>query len=185
MPALWLLLSRSGFCSTDHFRGNGPSCVFLFWSKAGKFIICNQNSEKKKNCEYCHSSQWNYQKKLKRLKDKKDWKAKKLKRLIAPEVHFTIRNRVPYNKQLTNQACSGRTGEYWPEVVAVRTKRSEVRTAAYFRIIHVALFCTRSHIWTISCPFALRQASIVTVAPKRNLCASACARLDIYSYKYE
>ena len=24
--------------------------------------------------------------------------------------------------------CEGRTGEYWPEVVAVRTKRSEVRT---------------------------------------------------------
>ena len=29
------------------------------------------------------------------------------------EVHFTIRNRVPYNKLLTNQACSSRTGEYW------------------------------------------------------------------------
>ena len=41
-----------------------------------------------------------------------------------PEVHFTIRNRVPYNKQLTNRACSGRSGEYWPSVVAV-----EVRTA--------------------------------------------------------
>ena len=25
-------------------------------------------------------------------------------------------------------ACEGRTGEYWPEVVAVRTERSEVRT---------------------------------------------------------
>ena len=24
--------------------------------------------------------------------------------------------------------CEGRTGEYWPEVVAVRTERSEVRT---------------------------------------------------------
>ena len=31
-----------------------------------------------------------------------------------PEVHFTIRNRVPYNKLLTNLACSSRTGEYWP-----------------------------------------------------------------------
>ena len=37
-----------------------------------------------------------------------------------PEVHFTIRNRVPYNKQLTHRACSGRTGEYRPLVVAVR-----------------------------------------------------------------
>ena len=26
-----------------------------------------------------------------------------------------------YNKQLTNRACSGRTGEYWTSVVAVRT----------------------------------------------------------------
>ena len=43
-----------------------------------------------------------------------------------PEVHFTIR--VPYNKLLTNRACLGRTGEYWPEVVTVRTERSEVRT---------------------------------------------------------
>ena len=45
------------------------------------------------------------------------------------EVHFTTRNRVPYNKQLTNQACSGRTGEYWPSVVAVRTSLCSVRTA--------------------------------------------------------
>ena len=30
------------------------------------------------------------------------------------EVHFTIRDRVPYNKLLTNLACSSRTGEYWP-----------------------------------------------------------------------
>ena len=67
IPVLWLVLSRSGFCSTDRFHGNGPIRVFLFWSKAGKFKICNQNSEKKK-CEYCHSSHWNYQKKLKRLK---------------------------------------------------------------------------------------------------------------------
>ena len=41
--------------STDCFHGNGPICVFLFRSNAGKFKICNQNSEKRK-CEYCHSS---------------------------------------------------------------------------------------------------------------------------------
>ena len=46
---------------------------------------------------------------------------------------------VPYNKLLTNLASlsrtnlllterEGRTGEYWPEVVAVRTERSKVRT---------------------------------------------------------
>ena len=38
-----------------------------------------------------------------------------------PEVHFTIKNRVPHNKQLTNRACSSRTWLYWPWVVAKRT----------------------------------------------------------------
>ena len=47
IPVLWLVLSRSGFCSTDRFHGNGPIRVFLFWSEAGKFKICNHNSEKK------------------------------------------------------------------------------------------------------------------------------------------
>ena len=65
IPVLWLVLSQSGFCSTDRFHGNGPIRVFLFWSESGKFKICNQNSENKK-CEYCHSSHWNYQKKLER-----------------------------------------------------------------------------------------------------------------------
>ena len=46
-----------------------------------------------------------------------------------PEVHFTIRNRVPYNKHLTNRACAGGTGEYWPSVVSVRTSLHSVRTA--------------------------------------------------------
>ena len=59
---LWLVLSWSGFCSSDRFH------VFLFWSEAGKFKICSQNSEKKKLWIICHSSHWNYQKKLKRLK---------------------------------------------------------------------------------------------------------------------
>ena len=56
-------------------------------------------------------------------------KIEKLKRLIAPELHFTTRNKVPYNKQLTNRVCSSRTGEYWLSFVAVRTEQSEVRTA--------------------------------------------------------
>ena len=36
--------------------------------------------------------------------------------------------RVPYNKLLTNLACSSRTGEYWPSVVFVRTSQCLVRT---------------------------------------------------------
>ena len=46
-----------------------------------------------------------------------------------PEVHFTVRDRVPYNKLLTNLACSSRTVEYWPSVVFVRTSLRLVRTA--------------------------------------------------------
>ena len=65
---LLLVLSLSGFCITSRFHGNGPTRVFLFRSKASEFKICHQSSEKtKKKCEYCHSSQRNYQKKLKRL----------------------------------------------------------------------------------------------------------------------
>ena len=47
VPVLSLVLSWSGFCSTDRFHENGPIRVFFFWSEAGKFKICNQNSEKK------------------------------------------------------------------------------------------------------------------------------------------
>ena len=127
---LWLVLSRSGFYNTDRFHGNGPIRVFLFWSKAGKFNICNQNNEKKVG--NCHSSHWNYQQKLKRLKffrNFKDWWRRRTSfKCKPPEVHFTIRNRVPYNKQLTNRASSDRTGEYWPSVVFVRTSLRSVRT---------------------------------------------------------
>ena len=35
---------------------------------------------------------------------------------------------VPYNKLLTNLACSSRTGEYWPSVVFVRNSLRSVRT---------------------------------------------------------
>ena len=33
----------------------GPSRVFLFWSKAGKFQICNQTCEKNVNIVILHS----------------------------------------------------------------------------------------------------------------------------------
>ena len=35
---------------------------------------------------------------------------------------------LPYNNNLLLTEREGRTGEYWPEVVTVRTERSEVRT---------------------------------------------------------
>ena len=79
----------------------------------------------KKKCENGHSSHWNYQHKLKRLNFfwnfKDGWRRRTFFKRKPPEVHFTIRNRVPYNKLLTNRACSGRTREYWPSVVSVTT----------------------------------------------------------------
>ena len=98
--------------STDRFHRNGPIRAFLFWSKAGKFNICDQDSEKK----VWKLSFFTYQQQLKRLKFfrnfKDGWRRRTLFKCKPPEVQFTIRNRVPYNKLLTNQACSGRTGEY-------------------------------------------------------------------------
>ena len=49
------------------------------------------------------------------------------------EVHFTITNRVPYNKLLTNLGCSSRTGEHWPSVVFVRTSLRSVHTVTTSR----------------------------------------------------
>ena len=56
------------------------------------------------------------------------WMKTNMFKCKAPEVHFTNRNRVSYNKQLTTQACSGRNGECWPEVVVVRTALRSVPT---------------------------------------------------------
>ena len=41
---------------------------------------------------------------------------------------FFVVKSVSKNNNLLLTECEGRTGEYWPEVVAVRTERSEVRT---------------------------------------------------------
>ena len=49
--------------------------------------------------------------------------------LSASHRKCILLSETPYNKQLTNRACSGRTGEYWPSVGAVRTSPRSVRTA--------------------------------------------------------
>ena len=111
-------------------HGNGPIRVFLFWSKAAHSKFATKTTKKK--CENCHSSHWNCQQKLKRLnffRNFKDgWRRRTFFKCKPREVHFTIRNRVPYNKLITNRASSGRTGEHWPSVVFVRTSLRLVRT---------------------------------------------------------
>ena len=42
----WLFLGQDFAVRTVSME-TGPIRVFLFWSEAGKFKICNQNSEKK------------------------------------------------------------------------------------------------------------------------------------------
>ena len=95
---------------------------FCFEEKPANSTFATKPAKKK--CENGHSSHWNYQQKLKRLnffRNFKDgWRRRTFFKCKPPEVHFTIRNRVPYNKLLTNRACSGRTREYWPSVVFVR-----------------------------------------------------------------
>ena len=68
----------------------------------------------KKKCENCHSSHWNYKQKLKRyFRNFKDgWRRRTFFNSKPPEVHFTFRNRVPYNKLLTNWACCTVLGPY-------------------------------------------------------------------------
>ena len=68
-------------------------------------------------------------KKMKFFRNFKDVEKTNIFKCKPPEVHFTIRNRVPYNKLLTNLACSSRTGEYWPSVVFLRISLCSVRTA--------------------------------------------------------
>ena len=68
-------------------------------------------------------------KKFKFFRNFKDVEKTNIFKCKPPEMHFTIKNRVPYNKLLTNLACSSRTGEYWPSVVFVRTSLCSVRTA--------------------------------------------------------
>ena len=100
------------------------SVYFFFGAKPANSKFATKTAKKKS--ENCHSSHWNYQQELKRLKFfrnfKDGWRRRTFFKCKPPEVHFTIRNRVPYNKLLTNRACSGRTGEYWPSVVLVLTR---------------------------------------------------------------
>ena len=47
----------------------------------------------------------------------------------------------PYNKQLTNRACSGRTGEYWPSVVAVRPEQARLVSCLVYGTLFLIVKC--------------------------------------------
>jgi len=116
----WFFLGQD-FAIRTVSMGTVQSVYFCFGAKPANSTFATKTAKKKN----CHSSHWNYQQKLKRLKFfrnfKDRWRRRTFFKCKPPEVHFTIRNRVPYNKLPTNLACLGRTGEYWPSVVFVRT----------------------------------------------------------------
>ena len=85
-----------------------------FTTKAAKLFTLKLSTEAKKTEIFPKFQRWRRRRTFSKCKPR--------------EVHFTIRNRVRYNKLLTNRACSGRTGEYWPSVVFVRTSLHLVRT---------------------------------------------------------
>ena len=120
----WLVLSRSGFCSTDRFRGNGPIRVFLFWSKAGKFAT----KTAKKKCENCHSSHWNYQQKLKR------WMKLNRTGEYWPSVVFVRTERSEVRTATTS-------GQYSP----IRPSRSVSKRLIFFLVYATSMYVSAGH----------------------------------------
>jgi len=138
------------------------SVYFRFGAKPANSTFATKTEKKK--CENCHSSHWKYQQKLKRFKFfrnfKDGWRRRTILKWKPPEVHFTIRNTVPYNKLLTNRACSGRTGAHWPSVVFFLSRpranipqygpRARLVRGYYFHIIYKLfknIYCTERQIY--------------------------------------
>ena len=129
IPVLWLVLSRSWFCSTDCFHGNGAIRVFLFWSEASKFK--NLQPKQRKKLWILSFFAFKLPEEAEKIeifpKFQRWMKKTNIFKYKPPAVHFTIRNRVPYNKLLTNLAFTSRTGEYWLTVVCARSALSRPR----------------------------------------------------------
>ena len=125
----WFFLSQD-FAVWTVSMETVQSVYFCLGAKPANSKFATKTAKKK--CENCHSSHWNYQQKLKRLKFfryfKHGWRRRTFFKCNPPEAHFTIRNRVPYNKLLTNWVYSGRTGEYWPSIVFVQISLRSVLT---------------------------------------------------------
>ena len=130
-----------------------------------------------KKCENCHSSHWNYQQKLKRLKFfrnfKDGWRRRTFFKCKPPEVHLTIRNGVPYNKLLTTRACSRRTGEYWPSVVFVQTLLRSVHT-----VTTLGQYSPVRPLHSVSINFETLLKDLLCISPL------SWSRLELYDNKF-
>ena len=96
-----------------------------FWSEAGKFKICNQNSKRK--CEHCHSSHWNYQKKLNRFKFFRNFKDGWRSRRFLSASHLECILLSETEGHIINNLLTELPRTVLGNIV--RTERSEVRTA--------------------------------------------------------
>ena len=119
----WFFLSQDFAVRTVSME-TVQSVYFCFGAKPANSNL-QPKQRRRKKCEYCHSSHWNYQKKPKRLKFFQNFKAGyKRRRTVLSASHrkciLLSETECQYNKQLTNRACLGHTGEFWPSVVAVR-----------------------------------------------------------------
>ena len=112
---LWLVLSRSALCST---------CIFLL---ERSWQIQNlQPKQRKKKCEYCHSWQWNYHKKLRRLNFfrhfKDGWRRQTFSKWVLLSWrsgncwcrNWNRHHRVPYNKHLLTELARAVLGNISP-----------------------------------------------------------------------
>ena len=123
----WFFLSQD-FAVRTVFMETIQSVYFCFGAKPANSKFETKTAKEK--CEFFTLKLPEEAKKIEMFPKFQRWMKKtNIFKCKAPEVHFTIRNRVPYNKQLTNRACSGRTEEYYSSVVAVRTSLRSVRTA--------------------------------------------------------
>ena len=130
IPVLWLVLSRSGFCSTDRFHGKVQSVYFCFGAKSANSKFATKTAKKKVwILSFFTLKLPEEAKKIEIFPKFQRWMEKtNIFKCRPPEVHFTIRNWVAFNKQLSNLACLSRTREYRPSVLFIRISLRSVHT---------------------------------------------------------
>ena len=92
-------------------HGNGPIRVFLFGAKPAISKFATKTAEKKSILSFFTLKLPEVAEKIEIFPKFQRWMKKtSIFKCNPPEVHFAIRNRVPYNKLLTNLAFSSRSG---------------------------------------------------------------------------
>ena len=136
IPVLWLVLSWSAFCSADRFHG-------IFVLGRTRQIQNLQPKQRKKKVWILSFFTLKLPEEAKKIdifpKFQRWMRKTNIFKCKLSEVHFTIRNRVPYNEQLTNQACSGVTGKYWPSLMNPTIFPSTAQSVSKRLIFYIAM----------------------------------------------